>query len=146
MLLSWLFCLATRYGNGDIVGVDLDLDAGTLSFSKNGVSQGVAFDTGLTGRSFLAGVCIGGVQKEGGYHQATVVSMVQKGSHSFSTLQRHRAITLSTDHMTAQSEDRAWGTVIVAEPPVLRGRHRWEFEVCVGVCNSVAQLPRVCHV
>ena len=29
---------------GDVVRVDLDLDVGTLSFSKNGVSLGVAFD------------------------------------------------------------------------------------------------------
>lgn len=33
---------------GDVVGVALDMDVGTLTFYKNGVSQGVAF-TGLTG-------------------------------------------------------------------------------------------------
>ena len=31
------------YTNGDIIGVALDLDAGTLVFYKNGVSQGTAF-------------------------------------------------------------------------------------------------------
>jgi hypothetical protein len=44
--------VATVYGNigttGDIFGVALDLDAGTLEFFKNNVSQGVAF-TGLSG-------------------------------------------------------------------------------------------------
>lgn len=116
-----------RYGNGDIIGVDLDLDAGTLSFSKNGKPQGVAFDTGLRGKEFLAGVCIGGVQKEGGAHEATVLSMVQKGSHSFSTTQRHPAIQLSAGNRTADSHERAWGTCLIAEPPVRRGVHRWEF-------------------
>lgn len=44
--------VTTAYGatwtNGDVIGVALDLDAGTLEFYKNGVSQGVAF-TGLSG-------------------------------------------------------------------------------------------------
>jgi hypothetical protein len=38
----------TAYANGDNIGVALDLDAGTLSFYINGVSQGVAY-TGLSG-------------------------------------------------------------------------------------------------
>ena len=36
------------YTAGDVIGCALDLDAGTLTFYKNNVSQGVAF-TGLTG-------------------------------------------------------------------------------------------------
>lgn len=36
------------YGDNDVIGTALDLDAGTLTFYKNGVSQGVAF-TGITG-------------------------------------------------------------------------------------------------
>ena len=47
----------TAYGaglvTGDTLGVKLDMDAGTLEFFKNGVSQGVAF-TGLTGKFFPA--------------------------------------------------------------------------------------------
>jgi hypothetical protein len=34
--------------NGDVVGIALDMDAGTLEFYKNGVSMGVAF-TGISG-------------------------------------------------------------------------------------------------
>lgn len=41
------------YTNADIIGIALDLDAGTLSFYKNGVSQGTAF-TGLSGEFFFA--------------------------------------------------------------------------------------------
>ncbi len=41
------------YDIGDIVGVALDLDTGSITFYKNGVSQGVAF-TGLTGTYFPA--------------------------------------------------------------------------------------------
>jgi hypothetical protein len=52
----------TSYGatftNGDVIGVALDLDAGTLVFYKNGVSQGTAFSS-LTG-TFAPGVSAGG--------------------------------------------------------------------------------------
>ena len=40
------------YTNGDIVGVALDMDAGTIVFYKNGASQGTAF-TGLSGTYFI---------------------------------------------------------------------------------------------
>ena len=40
------------YTAGDIIGVALDMDAGTVTFYKNGTSQGTAF-TGLTGTMFI---------------------------------------------------------------------------------------------
>ena len=46
------------YTSGDVVGVALDLDAGTLTFYKNGVSQGVAFSS-LSG-SYYFGLSIAG--------------------------------------------------------------------------------------
>ena len=39
------------YTSGDIIGVALDMDAGTLTFYKNGTSQGTAY-TGLSGTYF----------------------------------------------------------------------------------------------
>jgi hypothetical protein len=39
------------FTSGDVIGVALDMDAGTITFYKNGVSQGVAF-SGLTGTYF----------------------------------------------------------------------------------------------
>jgi hypothetical protein len=41
----------SAYGNGDVIGVALDVDSGALTFYKNGVSQGQAF-TGLSGTLF----------------------------------------------------------------------------------------------
>ena len=41
------------YTNGDTIGVALDMDSGTLTFYKNGVSQGVAFNTGLSGKEIF---------------------------------------------------------------------------------------------
>ena len=43
------------FTDGDVVGIALDLDAGTLTFTKNGVSQGVAY-SGLSG-TFRPIVC-----------------------------------------------------------------------------------------
>lgn len=44
------------YTNNDVIGVALDADAGTLTFYKNGVSQGVAYSSGIAGLSFVASV------------------------------------------------------------------------------------------
>ena len=41
------------YASGDVVGVVLDMDAGTVTFYKNGSSQGTAY-SGLTGTIFAA--------------------------------------------------------------------------------------------
>ena len=42
------------YDAGDVIGVALDMDAGTLTFYKNGVSQGVAFSS-LAGKTVFLG-------------------------------------------------------------------------------------------
>lgn len=42
-----------RFGQGDVIGVDLDMDRGTLTFSRNGNSCGVAFRD-LSGELFPA--------------------------------------------------------------------------------------------
>jgi hypothetical protein len=52
------------FGVGDLIGVALDLSAGTLAFTKNGVSQGVAF-SGLAG-TFFPAVSSGSVAAGGG--------------------------------------------------------------------------------
>ena len=39
------------YTNNDVIGVALDMDGNTLTFYKNGVSQGVAYSTGFTGKT-----------------------------------------------------------------------------------------------
>jgi hypothetical protein len=45
------------YTTGDIIGVALNLDAGTITFYKNGTTQGVAF-SGLSGTYFACGSSI----------------------------------------------------------------------------------------
>ena len=50
----------SSYGQNDIIGVALDMDAGTLSFYKNGTSQGVAYSTGLSGLPIVPAVNNGG--------------------------------------------------------------------------------------
>jgi len=50
----------SSYGQNDIIGIALDMDAGTLTFYKNGVSQGVAYSTGLSGLPITPAVNNGG--------------------------------------------------------------------------------------
>ena len=45
----------SSWGSGDVIGVTFDADAGTLSFYKNGVSQGTAY-TGLTNTPYFPAV------------------------------------------------------------------------------------------
>ena len=50
--------MAQSWTTNDVIGIALDMDAGTVTFYKNGASQGVAF-SGLTGRSIVAWVSTG---------------------------------------------------------------------------------------
>lgn len=43
-----------QFTNGDVVGIALDMDSGTVEFFKNNVSQGVAYSSGLTSRAMYA--------------------------------------------------------------------------------------------
>lgn len=58
------------YTAADTVGVQLDFDAGTIEFFKNGVSQGIAFDN-LTGPVFAA-VSMTGYQSRVAFMQTPV--------------------------------------------------------------------------
>ena len=56
------------YTSGDVVGVALDLDAGTLTFYKNGQSQGVAFSS-LSGRYYFGLAIAGGYKVTANFGQ-----------------------------------------------------------------------------
>ena len=60
-----------RFGEGDTIGVVLDMDRGTLAFTKNGVDLGVAFE-GLSGELFPAVAF---------YNQGQRVSLVRSSFH-----------------------------------------------------------------
>jgi len=56
------------FTTGDVIGVALDMDAGTITFYKNGVSQGVAF-SGLTGTYFPLARISAGIQGDFNFGQ-----------------------------------------------------------------------------
>jgi hypothetical protein len=49
----------STYTTGDVIGIALDLDGGTLTFYKNNVSQGVAYSGGFGGVPIYAAVGVG---------------------------------------------------------------------------------------
>lgn len=89
------------YGGTDVIGVALDMDAGTLAFFKNGVSQGTAFSAGLLGQS-LSPILTSGLNSSGG---------------TFNFGQRPFAYTPPTGF-------RALNTNNLPEPLIVRG-NRW---------------------
>jgi len=67
------------YTAGDVIRVELDLDAGTLVFFKNGTSQGTAY-TGLSGTFFAMTGC-----GSGGVTQVTNLNFGQAPLHASAT-------------------------------------------------------------
>ena len=47
------------YTTGDVVDMTVDVDKGVLSFAKNGVDQGVAYND-IKGQPVIPAVCLGG--------------------------------------------------------------------------------------
>jgi hypothetical protein len=70
---SGLVSYGASFTTNDVIGVALDLDAGTLTFYKNGVSQGTAF-TGLSGEFVFA---------TGNAFQNTQITAVNFGQQPF---------------------------------------------------------------
>ena len=48
------------FGVGDVIGVALDMDVGSITFYKNNSSQGVAFNTNISGKSISPSIGTGG--------------------------------------------------------------------------------------
>ena len=119
------------YGTGDRVAIVLDMSTagGVLRFLKNGRDQGVAysgvFSQGVIGVGLSAAVCIGGVQRHGGFHRVSLLPVAA----TFSTTRRHPLIELENYNTTARGSVKPWGTVLVDGVAVSSGVHTWELHV-----------------
>jgi hypothetical protein len=108
------------YTNGDVIGVALDLDAGTLTFYKNNTSQGVAFSS-LSGEFFPA------FSSETAYFQANF------GQRPFS--------------YTPPTGFKALNTLNLPAPTILKGNQYFDATTYTGtgaamsVTNSGAMQP-----
>lgn len=58
-------------GTGDVITVMLDMDGGFLRFVKNGIDEGIAFRTGIKGRTIMPAVCLGGAKTS--THEVAIV-------------------------------------------------------------------------
>lgn len=71
----------TSYTNGDVIGVALDMDAGTVTLYKNGVSQGVMF-SGLTGALYAIVGCSANTSSNTANFGASAFTYTPPAGHS----------------------------------------------------------------
>lgn len=108
------------YGSGDDVAVMVNTLAGTVSFSKNGESQGVAF-RGLGTEALKPAVSLGGSASEP--QQLTSMEMVNIFDADT------RAGRLFVSHQGDVAKASSSGAVCMLHSGIAHGRHSWKFEV-----------------
>jgi len=108
---STVAAYGATYTNNDVIGVALDLTAGTLVFYKNNVSQGTAF-TGLTSSYMLLVCChLGGTSR-------TVAGFVNAGQRPFA--------------YTPPSGFKALNTQNLPTPTILKGNQYFDATLWTG--------------
>lgn len=108
------------YGSGDDVAVMVNTLAGTVSFSKNGESQGVAF-RGLGTEALKPAVSLGGSASKP--QQLTSMEMVNIFDADT------RAGRLFVSHQGDVAKASSSGAVCMLHSGIAHGRHSWKFEV-----------------
>ena len=143
---------------GSEVTVELDADAGTLRFYRNGVDQGIAFDDLPRGGHFVGGVTLYGAGDvvtvldsseggDGGSSSEGVVSpeqlLAQAALDSLPLRMKASAVQLSADDAAAgalvlRKMEDGWqnGTALLG-PLVTRGVVSWDFRIERGVKASI---------
>ena len=155
------------YGTGDVIGVELDCEEGTLRFHKNGVDQGVAFATGLKGLTLVPAVCLGGVRSSKSSKPSSSHSLQLHQSHcgvqqlqasADAAIDAGSAVPIgntSPEYVRAEptsvelafpeeAPSQHTGVTIAAGPGVvltagnLSGKASWRFRVDALQCNAAA--------
>jgi len=108
---------AAAYGSSsttnDVIGIALDMDAGTLTFYKNNVSQGQAF-SGLSGKSLVA-----------------LIGYDQSGTSSFAINFGQRPFAY-----TPPSGFKALNTLNLPEPTIKKGNQYFDAKLWSGTGSS----------
>jgi hypothetical protein len=128
---------STTYGNtwttNDVIGIALDLDAGTLTFYKNGVSQGTAF-TGITG-TYVAAV-------GDGQNSTTYTFNANFGQRPFRSWNGSAYVA-----NTAPSGFKALCTANLTTPTIVKGNLHFDTTIYTGngavrsITNSGSMRP-----
>lgn len=153
-----------HYTAGDIIGVCLDLDAGVLSFAKNGVELGPAADGLDTSATYVPAVCLGGARGRemhslsiedstiylpagGGLRESAAGGAGASRPAAddaevlkFSATHRHPSLVLKGGGSIVEATK--WGSVVVDTEHVSSGTHSWTFKILRkapvgGICVGV---------
>jgi hypothetical protein len=117
--------------------VELDADAGTLRFYRDGVDQGIAFDDLPRGEHYVCGVTL--------YGKDDCVQVVQSDSASSAVLRCGSAVSIGADRAKSRADRTVlrkvrsgWqnGTALLG-PVTTRGVARWRFRINHGVKASI---------
>ena len=108
--------LSTSYGasyaSGDVIGIALDMDNGTIAFYKNGSSQGTAFNSGVAGKELRPMV----------YSASSGVQTANFGQRAFA--------------YTAPSGYKALCTANLPEPAVVKSNTAMDVALWTGTGSS----------
>lgn len=138
-VLGW----GAAFSQGDVIGVLLDLDNGTLAFTKNGVSQGTAY-TGLSGTFYPFLMMYGTRQGTVNFTDAGLNSSVPSGYSVFCSVSNQYALTvkLLTGGVSPADKDNEWDKIIVESTlnsTITAGDNNvWNWN---GVYSDIATTP-----
>lgn len=123
-----------RFGSGDVVTADLNMEDGTLAYYLNSRKVGVAFRE-LKGRTLLPGVCLG--SNSGG--RLSRVEIVPPLPLRWSRRRSSRHVVLEgAEGQNAARTSQKWCTALAEHPGIMRGR--MAFGVRVVECSAHAGL------
>lgn len=133
---------------GDIIQVETDMDNGTIRFYRNGVDQGVAFDSGIKGEKLFPVVCLG--SNKGG--KLTRVQLVNPEPMSFDRTRSHSRMQCGTSHNPrGVKNERKWATALCSHNGIVSGQATFSIKlsavqsgggVAVGVVDAEKFNPK----
>eukprot|EP01029_Cantina_marsupialis_P009642 TRINITY_DN223_c0_g1_i2.p1 TRINITY_DN223_c0_g1~~TRINITY_DN223_c0_g1_i2.p1 ORF type:complete len:700 (+),score=313.88 TRINITY_DN223_c0_g1_i2:552-2651(+) len=105
------------FDSGDVVGVLVDMDVGSLRFFKNNKDLGLAEVDALNGLSVVPAVCLGGCT--GGAHS---VSVLQR-SKTVPTVDTHAPVEILRNEVQAAADSQQLESIFLKYLDVMRHRH-----------------------
>lgn len=127
------------FSTGDVIGMEVDVERGRMSFAVNGRAQGLAYDGVRAAAGLVPAVCGGGVPMGVNPHR---VAVVQRPT-AFDKGRSNRSFSFGEGGRTVETTE--WGSVYLNSNPMVYGRYMWTIRVdhkasAGGICIGVADV------